>query len=362
VAPIVLLHGLGSSSADWALQLPAFTAKHRVLVVDLPGHGRSPLPGGRLTIDRMADDVARLLARLEIPAAHIVGLSLGGCVGLALALRAPERVRSLVLVNAFARLRPGGVRGAVRMLRRLVLLATSPMPIVAAHVARGLFPDATQRHLYEAAVASLSAVPRRAYAAACGALAGFDVRTRLGGMRCPTLVIAGGRDSTVPLAAKEALARAIPGARLVTFDGSGHATNVDQPERFNDTVLQFVGAVDHGLITGMKALAQETCVPCRGDSPALTKDELRALLPEIPEWSVVEHNGVPRLERIFRFPDFARALQFTNRVGALAESEGHHPALLTEWGRVTVSWWTHAINGLHRNDFVMAARTDALPR
>ncbi len=84
------------------------------------------------------------------------------------------------------------------------------------------------------------------------------------------------------------------------------------------------------------------------------------LLREIPEWRVVERDGVPRLERVFPFPDFAAALRFTDRIGALAEAEGHHPAILTEWGRVTVTWWTHAIRGLHRNDFVMAARTDRI--
>lgn len=90
--------------------------------------------------------------------------------------------------------------------------------------------------------------------------------------------------------------------------------------------------------------------------------DLPALLREIPGWRVVEREGVRRLERLFTFPDFAAALAFTNRVGAAAEAEGHHPALLTEWGRVTATWWTHAIGGLHRNDFIMAARTDALAR
>lgn len=98
---------------------------------------------------------------------------------------------------------------------------------------------------------------------------------------------------------------------------------------------------------------------CRPDAPRLTDAEAAALLAHVPGWRVVEREGIRRLERVFTFPDFARALAFTNRVGALAEAEGHHPALLTEWGRVTVSWWTHAIGGLHRNDFVMAARTDA---
>lgn len=108
------------------------------------------------------------------------------------------------------------------------------------------------------------------------------------------------------------------------------------------------------------SLRSEKCVACRGDSPRVTDAEFAALKREVPAWQVVERDGIRRLERVFRFDDFVAALAFTNRVAALAEAEGHHPALLTEWGRVTVGWWTHAIRGLHRNDFVMAAKTDAL--
>ncbi len=107
-------------------------------------------------------------------------------------------------------------------------------------------------------------------------------------------------------------------------------------------------------------LVAERCVACRRDAPRLTPDELATLRPQIPDWDLVERDGVPRLERVFHFPDFAQALAFTVRVGELAEAEGHHPALLTKWGRVTVTWWTHKIRGLHRNDVVMAAKTDAL--
>jgi 4a-hydroxytetrahydrobiopterin dehydratase len=114
--------------------------------------------------------------------------------------------------------------------------------------------------------------------------------------------------------------------------------------------------------TEMSALAREKCVPCRGDAPRVTDAEAVELRRELPDWRLVESHGVRRLERVFTFADFASALAFTNRVGAVAEEEGHHPALLTEWGRVTVTWWTHAIGGLHRNDFVMAAKTDALYR
>ncbi len=108
----------------------------------------------------------------------------------------------------------------------------------------------------------------------------------------------------------------------------------------------------------MADLAGEKCVPCRGGEPTLDEAEIDALLPQIPGWRVAERDGVKRLERDFRFADFASAMDFTDGVGGKAEEAGHHPALLTEWGRVTVSWWTHAIGGLHRNDFVMAARTD----
>ncbi len=105
-------------------------------------------------------------------------------------------------------------------------------------------------------------------------------------------------------------------------------------------------------------LAQQRCIPCHGGLPALTADEIAALRPQAPDWVVVERNGIPRLERVFRFKTFAQALAFTNRVGALAEAEDHHPVLVTEWGKVTVTWWTHAIKGLHQNDFIMAAKTD----
>lgn len=109
----------------------------------------------------------------------------------------------------------------------------------------------------------------------------------------------------------------------------------------------------------MTELTRKTCEPCRAGAPPASEAEISAWRPQIPDWEIVERDGIPRLERVYSFPDFVRALSFTNRVGALAEEQGHHPALLTEWGRVTVSWWTHKIRNLHVNDFVMAARTDA---
>ena len=110
----------------------------------------------------------------------------------------------------------------------------------------------------------------------------------------------------------------------------------------------------------MSALSEMRCTACRSDEPTLTDTEIAQMHPQVPEWQVVQREGIKRLERVFRFRNFAQALTFTNRVGEQAEEEGHHPALLTEWGKVTVTWWTHKIGGLHQNDFIMAARTDEL--
>ena len=110
----------------------------------------------------------------------------------------------------------------------------------------------------------------------------------------------------------------------------------------------------------MPNLAELKCVACRGGEPTLTADQIAELRPQAPGWHVKEVDGVPRLERTFKFKDFIEAIAFTNKVGLIAEKQDHHPLIVTEYGRVTVAWWTHKIKGLHKNDFIMAAKTDLL--
>jgi 4a-hydroxytetrahydrobiopterin dehydratase len=110
----------------------------------------------------------------------------------------------------------------------------------------------------------------------------------------------------------------------------------------------------------METLAQMKCVACRKDAPTVTAAEIAEFHRHVSAWDIVELDGIKRLRRVFAVDDFAQALELTKKVGELAEREGHHPALLTEWGRTTVTWWTHKIKGLHRNDFIMAAKTDEL--
>ena len=110
----------------------------------------------------------------------------------------------------------------------------------------------------------------------------------------------------------------------------------------------------------MTMLTSERCTACRADAPRATEAEVAELKPQIPDWELLEEDGIPRLRRVYRFRTFPDAVAFSMKVALLAEAEGHHPAILTEWGRVTVSWWTHKIRGLHRNDFISAAKTDKL--
>ncbi len=109
-----------------------------------------------------------------------------------------------------------------------------------------------------------------------------------------------------------------------------------------------------------ESLAQQTCIPCSGSLPPATAAEIAQYRRQLPQWALIESAGVSQLQRQYQFANFDRALDFTNQVGAIAQVANHHPALLTEWGKVTVTWWTHAINGLHQNDFVMAAKTDEI--
>jgi 4a-hydroxytetrahydrobiopterin dehydratase len=110
----------------------------------------------------------------------------------------------------------------------------------------------------------------------------------------------------------------------------------------------------------MKELAAQKCVPCRGGEPPLGDAEIDEQRAQVPDWQIKEVDGEKRLERVIKVKDFKQALELTDRIGAIAEEQDHHPRIVTEWGKVEVQWWTHKIKGLHPNDFIMAAKTDRL--
>ncbi len=110
----------------------------------------------------------------------------------------------------------------------------------------------------------------------------------------------------------------------------------------------------------MSSLTSQKCVACQADAPKVTDDELVEFIKEIPDWEPITQDSILKLSRVFIFDDYAKAVQFSNQVADLAEEEDHHPAILLEWGKVQVTWWTHKILGLHKNDFIAAAKTDRL--
>jgi 4a-hydroxytetrahydrobiopterin dehydratase len=112
----------------------------------------------------------------------------------------------------------------------------------------------------------------------------------------------------------------------------------------------------------MTTLSQQKCIPCHGGEAAISQAEIDTFQPQIPDWCQFEHRGEQRIERLYQVKDFKTALAFTNAIGDLAEAEAHHPAIVTEWGKVTVTWWTHTVGGLHLNDLIMAAKTDAISK
>lgn len=109
----------------------------------------------------------------------------------------------------------------------------------------------------------------------------------------------------------------------------------------------------------MNELVKMHASPVNSSTPKISRKELSALIATLPGWEVHTKKGELRIEKSFTFKDFDLALAFTNRVGQIASAENHHPAILTEWGKVTVTWWTHRIRGLSYNDFILAAKTDA---
>jgi pimeloyl-ACP methyl ester carboxylesterase len=238
--PVLLLHGLGADGASWALQFPALAAGgFRPLAVDMPGFGQSAaLPGG-WSLRAAARAVMQGLQSRGIPRVDVVGISMGGAVAQLIALEDADRVGKLVLVNTFACLRPRGISETAYLLRRFVVANLRGVQRQAGAVAWRVFPDPEQQVLRDILMQKILAADPQVYRAAMRALAWFDSRPRLAAIRQPTLIITGEKDTTVPRTVQTELL-AIPNARQIIIPGANHAVIADQPERFNQALLQFL--------------------------------------------------------------------------------------------------------------------------
>lgn len=243
--PVVLIHGLGSSTLDWEAQVPALSQTYQVITFDLRGHGRSDKPAGPYQITQFAADLAGLLGALSIVSAHVVGISLGGGVAFQFALDYPAMVRSLVLVNTAPALGGTPEQAEAEIARRVGIVPQFGMRAMGQALAPNLFPKPEHAAQRETFIERWAANDPQAYLAATRSMLGWDVTARLGEIACPVLVIGSDQDYG-PVAAKEAYRQLIPNARLAVIPEAHHAVPMERPEAFNPVLGEFLAEQKSG--------------------------------------------------------------------------------------------------------------------
>ena len=239
--PVLLIHGLGGRSSDWEYQIPELARSHRVIAMDVRGHGRSAKPHGPYSLKQFAADAVMLLRELEAAPAHVVGLSMGGMIAFQMAVDSPDAVRSLTIVNSGPAmiLRKFSQRALIQS--RYAIVRLFGMRALAKMVAGPLFPKPEQAALRKKFEDHLAENDPGAYLSSLRAIDGWSVADRIGAIRCPVLVVASDQDYT-PVEWKRAYASQIPDARVVVVENSRHAMPIDQADRFNRVVLEFLGS------------------------------------------------------------------------------------------------------------------------
>jgi pimeloyl-ACP methyl ester carboxylesterase len=237
---VVLLHGLGAASRSWTLQIPALTgAGFRVIAPDQRGFGDSTYPGGSYRIEDLAADVSALLAVAGVQKTYLVGISMGGAVALSLVCDYAQFIQKAVLANTFARMRPTKPASLYYYTLRFVLVYTRGLKSQARTVSQHIFPKPEQTDLRRMLVEEISRSNSAGYRAAFIALARFNRMRSLAQVKTPILVVTGERDTTVPPANQRHLVVGIPSARQVIIPDAGHAVIIDQPDLFNNAMLDF---------------------------------------------------------------------------------------------------------------------------
>jgi pimeloyl-ACP methyl ester carboxylesterase len=242
--PLVLLHGLGSTHADWDLVAPSFAGEREVWLPDMRGHGESPRPAGEYTVPQHAADVAAALDKAGVKNTAVVGLSMGGMIALQLAVDRPDLVGALVVVNSGPSMRRKTVGDHAAIFVRLALLSLFGPARFGRMIAKRLFPRPEQQVLRDELADRLGKNPRDVYLRQTRGLLSFDVDDRIGAIRCPTLAIASDHDYT-PIDAKREWAARIPGARLEVLANSGHAATVDAAPALTRLIRDFLASTAH---------------------------------------------------------------------------------------------------------------------
>lgn len=245
-APVLVLgNSLGTSRAVWDRQLPALSARFRLLRYELPGHGGAPGPDRPYTIAELGAAVRALLDQHAIERAAYCGISLGAMIGMWLAADSPDRISALGLICTSAHLPPA----AGWLARADLVRADGLASISAASIGRWFTPAfrAAEPELTAAFAADLERIGPGGYAGCCAAIAGMDLRPQLSAIRAPTLVIAGAEDPATPPGHAARIASGIAGARLIVVRGAAHLASVSAPGQVTAVLLAHLGDASAGL-------------------------------------------------------------------------------------------------------------------
>ncbi len=237
--PLLLIHGLGSSSRDWELQVSHFERLFQVVTLDLRGHGKSGKPPGPYSMALFAKDTACLIEGLGLNPSLIMGISLGGMVAFQLGLDFPALVKKMVIVNSVPELIPRNISDRMAYWQRLFIIRFMGMERMGVVLAERFFTAPDQEVLKEVFIKRWSENHKPSYRAALKAAYGWSVRERLGEIKAPTLVI-GSDGDYFPTQEKESYTALIPGARLVVIENTKHALPAENPEEFNRIVEDFL--------------------------------------------------------------------------------------------------------------------------
>lgn len=238
-APVLLIHGLGSSTEDWELQVEALRGAFTVVTYDVRGHGRTAKPRGKYSVPQFAADAARLIEHLGLGRVHVVGLSMGGMIAFQLATDRPDLVRSIVIVNSGPEMILRTWKEKFAIYQRSVIVRLMGMSKMGEVLSTRLLPAPEHAALRRTFVERWGRNDPGAYLRALSALVGWSVMSRLPTIQCPVLVVAADQDYT-PVEWKRAYASTMPNAKLVVIPDARHMMPVETPGAFHDAIIPFL--------------------------------------------------------------------------------------------------------------------------
>ena len=244
--PLLLIHGLGSSTRDWEEQVPVFSQKYQVITIDLRGHGNSSKPRSPYSIKMFAEDISELLKQLKINSIHILGLSLGGVTAFQFAVDYPELVKSLIIVNAGVEMRVDSFKQKREFLKRAVIIRLVGMKKMGEVLATRLFIKPEQEDMRNKMIERWAENDKKAYLSALYSLKGWSIRDQLANIKSPTLVIGSDEDYT-PSSVKEEFVALIPNGKFIEIEDARHAVSMEKTKEFNEIVMNFLS--EHSYIS-----------------------------------------------------------------------------------------------------------------